>query len=112
MPQAAAETPTPAAEDDGSYELAVCKWEGRIHCVYLNDYRIAGGKPWGGGNIQKTWRVTLKDIASAVPAVSALAAFAGYAAGAAEGQHADPLGTLRDIAEQARAVLALAKQEA
>ncbi len=24
--------------------------------LYLEDYRIAGPKPWGGGSIEKTWK--------------------------------------------------------
>jgi hypothetical protein len=54
------------------YELQVARWEGRIRCVYLNDYRIAGGKPWGGFEPAATWGVTFQDIANAVPVVSDL----------------------------------------
>jgi hypothetical protein len=25
--------------------------------LYINDYRVAGPKPWGGGTIKKQWRV-------------------------------------------------------
>jgi hypothetical protein len=35
--------------------------------VYLNDYRIAGPKPWGGGRVIKTFKVTLKDLIEAIP---------------------------------------------
>lgn len=35
-------------------------------CVYLNDYRIVGEKPWGGGTITNTWKVSLKDIVRAL----------------------------------------------
>lgn len=34
--------------------------------VYLNDYRIAGEKPWGGGAVLHTWKVSLKDIVRAL----------------------------------------------
>lgn len=52
------------------YELMVCGWEKNPrHCVYLNDYRIAGGKPWGGAHIASQWRVSLSDLANAIPAV-------------------------------------------
>ena len=52
-----------------TYELSVCKWEGRVHCVYLNDYRIAGGKPWGGASDMKTWPISINDLESAIPAL-------------------------------------------
>jgi hypothetical protein len=58
-----------SADTEAKYELSVCKWEGRIHCVYLNDYRVAGGKPWGGASDMKTWPVTMTDLANAVPAI-------------------------------------------
>ena len=25
--------------------------------LYLNDYRIEGSKPWGGGKIKQTWMI-------------------------------------------------------
>lgn len=28
--------------------------------IYLNDFRIAGPKPWGGGKVLKEWIVDLK----------------------------------------------------
>ena len=42
--------------------------------VYLNDTRIAGPKPWGGGTIVKEWAnaVSLDDIAHAIPEIRAL----------------------------------------
>lgn len=54
-----------------TYELQVARWDGRIRCVYLNDYRIAGGKPWGGFEPAATWQITMKDICDAVPEVRA-----------------------------------------
>lgn len=30
--------------------------------IYLNDYRIAGPKPWGGGKIIKEWDIELTDV--------------------------------------------------
>ena len=29
--------------------LELVLWEGHLSCAYLNDYRVVGGKPWGGG---------------------------------------------------------------
>jgi hypothetical protein len=34
--------------------------------IYLNDYRIAGPKPWGGGKTLKEWTVTTEDIETAL----------------------------------------------
>ena len=37
-------------------------------CVYINDYRVAGGKPWVSENLpQHSFNVTLKDILDALP---------------------------------------------
>lgn len=40
--------------------------------VYVNDYRIAGSKPWGGGTVVREWTVdeqTLKTaMAQPIPA--------------------------------------------
>ena len=33
----------------------------------LNGYRIAGGKPWGGGRAVKTWEVTAQQLFDAIP---------------------------------------------
>lgn len=53
-----------------TFELMVCGWEKNPrHCVYLNNYRIAGGKPWGGAHSHKAWDVTLDDLAAAIPAI-------------------------------------------
>lgn len=35
-------------------------------CLYLNDYRIAGEKPWGGGATVCEWTVTAADIRTAL----------------------------------------------
>lgn len=50
-------------------ELLVCKWEGHARCVYLNNFRVAGSKPWGGGDTLAKWNVTLKDVIRAFPAL-------------------------------------------
>jgi hypothetical protein len=52
---------------DAPLRLAVVKWHHRIECVYLNDHRIAGGKPWGGGEIVKEFTVTIRDVVRAYP---------------------------------------------
>lgn len=30
--------------------------------IYLNGYRIAGPKPWGGGHVAERWEVTEEDF--------------------------------------------------
>ena len=50
--------------------LEVVEWQGRLHCVYLNDHRIAGGKPWAGGQTVRKWNVALSDLRRAVPSLS------------------------------------------
>ena len=67
--KADAATPKSAAIDMTKlYELAVVEWEGNpVKCIYLNDYRIVGGKPWGGASRMRTFQVSLKDLAEAIP---------------------------------------------
>lgn len=52
------------------FELRIVRWEGRIRCVYLNDHRIAGGKPWGGGEVVAKFTVSRDDLLSAIPGLS------------------------------------------
>lgn len=49
------------------YELVVCEWEEHVRCVYLNDFRIAGSKPWGGGKTLAKWSVSAEDLYRAIP---------------------------------------------
>lgn len=56
-------------EQGKKISLEVVEWEGRVHCVYLNDHRIAGGKPWGGGRVCATFATLEKDLAAAVPSL-------------------------------------------
>lgn len=66
-------TPVPAATP---LKLDVIRF-GTQQCIALNDYRIAGGKPWGGGNIEATFQVDPADLWGA--AHKALSAFAAPA---------------------------------
>ena len=34
-------------------------------CLTLNDHRIAGPKPWGGGKVTKQWTTTIEQIEDA-----------------------------------------------
>lgn len=52
---------------DKPRELSIVRWEGRIHCAYLNDFRVAGRKPWAGGTTEKEWTVTLREVIRAFP---------------------------------------------
>lgn len=31
-------------------------------CLAINDTRVAGPKPWGGGSILKTWNVPVEKL--------------------------------------------------
>lgn len=55
------------AQLDEPVKLQVVKWEGRIRCAYLNDHRIVGAKPWGGGATLKAWDTSLREIIRAFP---------------------------------------------
>jgi len=35
-------------------------------CLVVNDYRVAGPKPWGGGTVIKTWVREKKDFKEAL----------------------------------------------
>lgn len=61
----------PDEDLDAPMELVVTRWEGDpAHCVYLNDHRIAGGKPWAGGSATKVFKaVTIRELARAIPAL-------------------------------------------
>jgi hypothetical protein len=48
------------------HTLKIVEWQGRIRCAYLDDFRIAGGKPWGGGKVVKTFTVTNADLLTAL----------------------------------------------
>jgi len=52
-----------------TYSLQIVQANGSV-CVYLDDYRIAGGKPWGGGKTLHTLKCRAKDIHEAI-AISA-----------------------------------------
>ena len=58
--------------EEKEFKLIACKWEGHLRCIYLNDFRIAGSKPWGGGETMKEWKVTGRDILRAFPEIETL----------------------------------------
>lgn len=50
------------------FDLLIVQWEGHPRCAYLNDFRVAGSKPWGGGRTLAQWKnVTLNDVIRAFP---------------------------------------------
>jgi hypothetical protein len=52
---------------DAKCSLTIVKWEGHINCAYLNNLRIAGGKPWAGGTTVREWKVGLREVIRAFP---------------------------------------------
>lgn len=52
-----------AAKEEMQIEL-VAGVEG--HSLYLNDTRICGSKPWGGGSVIKRWTTSIRDIENAL----------------------------------------------
>ena len=52
---------------DAPVKLTVVRWQERIHCIYINDHRIAGGKPWAGGTTEKEWNTSLREVIRAFP---------------------------------------------
>ncbi len=46
-------------------ELVICSGV-QGPSVYLNDHRIAGNKPWGGGQITSRFKTTIKDLEDAL----------------------------------------------
>lgn len=35
-------------------------------CLCVDNYRVAGNKPWGGGEVIKSWDVKLSDVLKAL----------------------------------------------
>ena len=35
-------------------------------CLSLNDFRIAGPKPWGGGSVTKSWDTSIENVLTAI----------------------------------------------
>jgi len=38
-------------------------------CIVINNYRVAGPKPWSGGRVLKQWECSVEDILRAVPGI-------------------------------------------
>ena len=50
------------------YHLSVCRIRSDIRCVYVNDYRIVGAKPYVSENFQThNFNFTLTDLQKAFP---------------------------------------------
>ena len=39
---------------------------GDLPCVYINDYRVVGPKPWGGGKVLVEWNIDRSVIEEAM----------------------------------------------
>ena len=60
-----------AAFEKAAFELTVVRWQGRLECVYLNNFRVVGGKPWGGGMTAAEWKLHGRDVLDAFPELRA-----------------------------------------
>lgn len=56
-------------EVNQSYELVLCRGVSG-DCLYLNDFRLVGPKPWGGGAVIGKWSVTAQDLELAIPGLT------------------------------------------
>ena len=55
----------PVSKTDKEFNLEII--EGVCgYCIALNDCRIAGEKPWGGGQVVKRWKINLSTIKRAI----------------------------------------------
>lgn len=52
-------------ELDNDYKFEKCTWSGGT-CYYLNDHRIIGGKPWGGGSCTPIGKFSIRDLIRAL----------------------------------------------
>ena len=43
-----------------------CVQAGAYTSLYIDDHRVAGPKPWGGGRVVDSWTVRVKDIEAAI----------------------------------------------
>ena len=60
-------TPQPQVSEE-PFNLVISGFNGNPHhCVYINNFRLVGGKPWGGGNTTARWTFTLKELQRAFP---------------------------------------------
>lgn len=50
------------------YKFEVCRSETGAYFLYLNDYRIGGGKPCGSTEVVKAWDVEEQDLFDAMKA--------------------------------------------
>lgn len=41
--------------------------------LYLDQYRFAGNKPWGGGQIIHSWKVSAKDLRESLRQIGIIA---------------------------------------
>lgn len=69
---------TPQSEEDARFTVKAAIEEGKRYevllmsgvegpSIYINEYRVCGPKPWGGGRVEKTWWLTVDDLKRAIP---------------------------------------------
>jgi hypothetical protein len=47
--------------EDKKINIVYCKGSSG-GSLYINDFRVSGSKPWGGGTTIKEWDISLKDL--------------------------------------------------
>lgn len=55
-----------------SFNIELVEFEGRPHCLYLDNFRIAGSKPWGGGRTIKRWEISGDDLVQSISEIRLL----------------------------------------
>lgn len=48
-----------------NHRFAICRGVEGL-CIYMNNYRIVGNKPWGGGSILAEWECSDEDLKRAI----------------------------------------------
>ncbi len=52
-------------------------WGVEGNSLYINDYRVCGPKPWGGGKVLKEWKIIPEDLERAIPGLKITRKVAG-----------------------------------
>ena len=52
---------------DKPFTVDIHGCQGAIQCIYINNHRAVGGKPWGGQEIKSFEGITLRDVVRAFP---------------------------------------------
>lgn len=60
-------------------------------CLVIENFRVAGPKPWGGGRVYGQWRIDRADLLTRLLSEEERAALAALATPTPERMDADPL---------------------